>query len=47
MPFDVQAEGLLLKNSRGDWTAIELFFRRHPGLESWVRRIVGRELPGY
>ena len=24
-PFDVLAEGLLLKNSRGDKTAIELF----------------------
>ena len=24
-PFDVLAEGLLTKNSRGDWTPIELF----------------------
>jgi hypothetical protein len=31
-PFDVLAEGLLLKNSRGDKTAIELFVA---GIADW------------
>jgi hypothetical protein len=33
-PFDVLAEGLLLKNSRGDKTAIELFV---VGIRGWAR----------
>jgi hypothetical protein len=31
-PFDVLAEGLVSSNSRGDWTAIELFLA---GLNHW------------
>jgi hypothetical protein len=31
-PFDVLAEGLVSKNSRGDKTAIELFLA---GIQSW------------
>jgi hypothetical protein len=31
-PFDVLAEGLLLKNSRGDWTPLELFLA---GVRGW------------
>jgi hypothetical protein len=33
-PFDVLAEGLLLKNSRGEKTAIELFIAGVRGWES-------------
>ena len=32
-PFDVLAEGLLSKNSRGDWTPLELFLA---GVRSWA-----------
>lgn len=41
-PFDVLAEVLISENSRGNWTAIELF---SAGLASWeaaVRGLVGR-----
>ena len=37
-PFDVLAEGLLLKNSRGDKTAIELFLAGVRGWKVGIRR---------
>jgi hypothetical protein len=37
-PFDVLAEGLLLKNSRDDKTAIELFLAGIRGREAGLRR---------
>jgi hypothetical protein len=37
-PFDVPAEGPLLKNSRGDKTAIELFLAGIRGWEAGLRR---------
>ena len=36
-PFDVLVEGLLLKNSRGDKTAIELFIVGVRSWEAWLR----------
>jgi hypothetical protein len=39
-PFDVLAEGLLLKNSWGDKTAIELFVVNVQGWEAGLRRIL-------
>jgi hypothetical protein len=39
-PFDVLAEGLISKESRGDCTAFELFVR---GVEAWeedIKRLV-------
>jgi len=35
-PFDVLAEGLISKNSRGDWMAFELFVQ---GVAAWDDRI--------
>jgi hypothetical protein len=35
-PFDVLAEGLLTKNSRGDWTPLELFLA---GILAWKPRL--------
>jgi hypothetical protein len=43
-PFDVLAEGLISKNSRGDWTPLELFLA---GVEDWeavVQRRVTDEM---
>jgi hypothetical protein len=37
-PFDALAEGLISKNSRGNWTAIELF---SAGLASWEAVVRG------
>jgi hypothetical protein len=37
-PFDVLAEGLVSKNSRGDKTAIELFLAGVQGWEAVLRR---------
>ena len=37
-PFDVLVEGLLLKNSREDRTAIELFLREIRGWDGGLRR---------
>ncbi len=37
-PFDDLAEGLLLKNSRGDKTAIELFLAGIQGWQAGLRR---------
>ena len=37
-PFDVLAEGLVLKNSRGDKTAIELFLAGLGGWDAIMRR---------
>jgi hypothetical protein len=36
-PFDVLAEGLLMENSRGDKTAIELFIAGVRGWEGGIR----------
>jgi hypothetical protein len=38
-PFDVLAEGLLSKNSRGDKTPIELFIAGVQGWETALRRV--------
>jgi len=43
-PFDVLAEGLISKNSRGDKTAIELFIAGIHGWEAGLRRSIV-ELP--
>jgi hypothetical protein len=37
-PFDVLAEGLLLKNSRGNGTPLELFLAGIRGWKAGVRR---------
>ncbi|HMP01567.1 MAG TPA: hypothetical protein PKD86_05245 [Gemmatales bacterium] len=37
-PFDVLAERLLSENSRGDWTAIELFVAGVLAWEAGLRR---------
>jgi hypothetical protein len=37
-PFDVLAEGLVSKNSRGDWTPLELFLAGIQGLEAGKRQ---------
>jgi hypothetical protein len=42
-PFDVLAEGLISKNSRGDKTAIELFTSGIRGWEHGFRRVLVRE----
>jgi hypothetical protein len=39
-PFDILAEGLILKNSRGDKTAIELFLAGIQGWEAGLRRFI-------
>jgi hypothetical protein len=39
-PFDVLAEGLLLKNTRGDRTPIELFLAGVAGWEPYVERLL-------
>ena len=39
-PFDVLAEGLILENSRGDWTPLELFVAGVRGCEVGMRRIL-------
>jgi hypothetical protein len=41
-PFDVLAEGLLSKNSRGDWTPLELFVAGIRGWESRLQQLVDR-----
>jgi hypothetical protein len=41
-PFDVLAEGLLLRNNRGDRTAIELFVAGVQGWEAGLRRNLAR-----
>ena len=35
-PFDAIAEGLIRKNSRGDWTPLELFVA---GVQTWQARL--------
>jgi hypothetical protein len=45
-PFDVLAEGLLLKNSRGDKTAIELFVAGVRGWEAGLRRFLAPSADG-
>jgi hypothetical protein len=37
-PFDLLAEGLNLKNSRGDWTPLELFIAGVRGWEAGLRQ---------
>jgi hypothetical protein len=41
-PFDVLAEGLISKNSRGDKTAIELFMAGVQGLDATIRAMLGQ-----
>ena len=40
-PFDVLAEGLLSKNSRGDWTPLKLFLAGIQGWEAELRQRIG------
>jgi hypothetical protein len=42
-PFDVLAEGLLSKESRGDKTPLELFLAGVQGWEVEVRRFLDRD----
>jgi hypothetical protein len=42
-PFDVLAEGLISKNSRGDKTAIELFVA---GIRSWEAGVRNQLIDG-
>jgi hypothetical protein len=42
-PFDVLAEGLISKNSRGDWTPLELFIA---GVRAWDVEMRRRLAPG-
>ena len=44
-PFDVLAEGLISKNSRGDKTAIELFLAGIRGWEAGLRRWMDNGTP--
>jgi len=44
-PFDVLAKGLLSKDSRGDWTPIELFLRGAASIEPHVRQLIIVSLP--
>ena len=44
-PFDVLAEGLISKNSRGDKTAIELFQQGLAGWDAGLRRVVDNGTP--
>jgi len=39
-PFDVLAEGLISKNSRGDRTALELFVSAVPAWPDVMRRLL-------
>jgi site-specific DNA recombinase len=39
-PFDVLAEGLLSKESRGDWTPIELFHQCAAAIKPHIRRFI-------
>ena len=39
-PFDVLAEGLISKNNRGDWTALELFVSAVQAWPGAIRRLL-------
>jgi hypothetical protein len=39
-PFDILAEGLISKQSRGDWTPIELFLRGAAAIEQHILRFI-------
>jgi hypothetical protein len=39
-PFDVLAEGLISRQSRGDWTPVELFLRGAASIEAHIRRFI-------
>jgi hypothetical protein len=44
-PFDMLAEGVILRNSRGDKTPLELFVAGVRGWEAAVRRRMTGEMP--
>ena len=39
-PFDVLAEGLISRKSRGDWTSIELFVRGVQSFDGGIVRLL-------
>jgi hypothetical protein len=39
-PFDVLAEGLLSKESRGDWTPVKLFLQGAASIAPAIRRLI-------
>ena len=45
-PFDLLAEGLISKDTRGDWTPVEPFLAGVAGLEGHIRQALVRLATG-
>jgi hypothetical protein len=43
-PFDLLAEGLLQKASRGDWTPLELFLAGISSFDARTRAMLGQRM---